>query len=186
MFVSGQNFITDLRSNETKPSETYKTSIGFDYLMADYWKLNAEIFGTTGKNHLQTDNITLIYYGEPSTDNPVFKSSGTTQTVGLDLDLQYNTNYIDARFNYSYSHAKGTSSYTISNYPFTWYLYARDSITYKPINHELEYNSQHSGMAFISYKTDENASKLLQNITLSMLCRFDSGHSYTLLEAGWW
>lgn len=183
MLINGQNFITDLRSNETKPSETYQTSIGFDYFMGDYWKLNAEIFGTTGKNHLQTDNITLINYGEPSNDYPVFKSSGTTQTVGLDLDLQYNTNYIDARFNYSYSYAKGTSSYPISNYPFTWYAW--DSTTYKPINHELEYNSQHSGMAFISYKTDENASKLLQNITLSMLGRFDSGHSYTIWEAGY-
>lgn len=184
MLIRGQDFITELYSNDTKPVITYQTSIGFNYSPLSNYKINVEFFNTATSNYLQTDNITLFRYDEFRNNNPVLKSEGQSQTTGLELDFQYNNDKIDASLNYSYSYARGTSSYPISNYPFTWYVWW-DSTTYKPINHELEYNSQHSGMAFISYKTDENASKLLQNITLSMLGRFDSGHSYTLWEAGY-
>lgn len=183
ILVRGQDFITELYSNDTKPVITYQTSIGVSYYPLSNYKLNVEFFNTATSNYLQTDNITLFRYDEFRNNNPVLKSEGQSQTTGLELDFQYNNNKIDASLNYSYSYASGTSSYPISNYPFTWNIW--DSTSYKPINHELEYNSQHSGMAFISYKTDENASKLLQNITLSMLGRFDSGHSYTLWEAGY-
>lgn len=183
ILVRANDFITELYSNDTKPVITYQTSIGLNYSPLSNYKINVEFFNTATSNYLQTDNLTLIQYDRLRNTNPVLKSEGQSQTTGLELDFQYNNDKIDASLNYSYSYASGTSSYPISNYPFTWYVW--DSTSYKPINHELEYNSQHSGMAFISYKTDKNASKLLQNITLSMLGRFDSGHPYTLWEVGY-
>ena len=189
MLVNGQNFITELRSNDTKPVSMYQTSIGINYSLLSNLKINAELYNTTTSNYLQTDYIVLINYNEPSNDHPVLKSKGQSQTTGLELDFLYSNDKIDASLNYSYSYVKGTSSYPVSNYPFTWNPWDYNNhtwatSTYKPTHRNLEYNNQHSGIAYLSYNTGKDASKLLQNITMSMLGRFDNGHPYILWKAG--
>ena len=182
LLVNGQNFITDLRSNDTKPVETNQVTMGINYSMEPYWNINAEIFGVAGSNYLQTDNITLFNSGEPSNNYPVFKAKGTSQTVGLELDLQYNTDKIDAMLNYSYSYAKGTSSHPISNYPFTWNAW--DTTNYNPADYELEHNNKHSVVGFFAYKYGIDENIFLKNTIISMVGRFDSGHPYILWDGG--
>lgn len=182
ILTGGQNFISDLRAWDAKPVVSFQSSFGFEYIYNDRIVINTEIYNITTNNYLQTGNQILITYDSP-TSHPFLLSDGKTTARGLELSLKYETDNINAWANYNFSDVRGTSSYPISNYPFTW-MEDWGTAEYEPEKRNLDFNNQHSAVGFFAYKYGEDRNVILKNLTISMLGRFDRGHSYTLWTAG--
>ncbi len=183
ILTSGQNFISDLRAWNAKPVVSFQSSLGLQYIYSERVFVNAELYNVSTKNYLQSGNKTLITYDSP-TLHPGLTSDGKTTTNGLELNINYNTEGVEAWINYNFSAVKGTGPYPISNYWYTW-IADWDSTKILPKNREFEYNSKHSVAGFVSKKYGNDKNWVLKNTTISALGRFDSGHPYTLWEAGW-
>ncbi|NHZ86211.1 MAG: hypothetical protein GWP19_10060, partial [Planctomycetia bacterium] len=185
ILTNGNNFISDIRAWGAKPVVSFQSSFGVQYIHNESISVNAELYNVSTKNYLQTGNKSLITY-----DTPIFIpfliSDGKTTAGGLELSINYNSDNVKAWINYNYSKVKGTSTYPITNYPFTntdnWWWY--DSTRLDPIKRNLDFNTQHSAVGFIAYKYGEDENVLLKNVIVSALGRFDSGHPYTLWKAG--
>ncbi len=169
---------------------SYQSSYKLNYLLNSNTNINIELYNISTNNYLQTGKRGLVYtsynnypeYIEYST----LLSDGSRLSRGIELNFSYRDTNLEAWINYNYSNVKGTSTYPISNYAFTypdnWW---RDSTDYVPPQRNIDSNNQHSAVGFVAYKYGEEENVLLKNVTVSALGRFDSGHPYTLWEAGW-
>lgn len=180
----------DPRAWDAHFTTSHQSSYGLEYLLNNRINVNVELYSISTNNILQTGLkglINTVYSSYPEyNEYSTLLSNGSSISRGLEITINYSDKNIDSWINYNYSKVKGTSTYPISNDGFTnpeyWW---RDSIEYTPPQLNLDYNSQHSAVGFIAYNFSENENAFLKNTTINALGRFDSGHPYTLWEAGW-
>ena len=173
-----RRYLNDPKAFDPALIRTTQSTLGAAYKISPHLTLKGVLFYKSGEGYLQTGNA---FISPDSMSFSILNTDGTIKTKGLELNFFYRQQNKNLRLTYTYSDVDGTSSYPTSNLWITYRNNLRSkyfSFTSRP----LEYNQKHRLNALLYYNTGTNSPWFLKNAGISLLFRFNSGHSYTLFD----
>ncbi|HUI66446.1 MAG TPA: carboxypeptidase-like regulatory domain-containing protein [Bacteroidota bacterium] len=173
-------FITNGFGWGLKPTRTTQYEVGFSQQVSDFASFDVSAFY---KDIM--DQVTLNYYvPSTATGKPYYAlvngDFSTAEGVELRLNLR-RVNRVSAQVNYTFSDTRSTGTNT-QNAGGLWSAGSVVSLP-KYIN-PVDFNSPHRGDVILDYRFAKgDGGPILQRLGLDLLLSFNSGHSYTRLEA---
>lgn len=166
------------RAFDAEPVLTTQTDFQVQYDFNPRLSVTVSVFHKFSEGHLQVDEIS------GGQNYLILNNAGESVADGLEFSLNYHNQKFSVRANYTYTDLQGFESYPLSNLVdyFDGYRYDEQQDTNPYTN--LDYNQPHRGQVFLSYSFGESNSSLLKNLSMQTLLRFNSGHTYTLYDAG--
>jgi CarboxypepD_reg-like domain/TonB-dependent Receptor Plug Domain len=176
--LTASNLFTNPVAFNPQPVRTTQYEIGFSQQLTDFAAFDLTAFYKDIKGQLQYSIIYTANGWIPS-NYQAFINQDFTTTKGLEFALHLRRmERIRAEFNYTYSDASGTNSFSNSG------------IGSQQVNKQvptvllpLTYNQTHRGSIFLDYRFGkDDGGPILQQLGLNLLFSFNSGHPFTYAQ----
>jgi outer membrane receptor protein involved in Fe transport len=174
------NFNLEPRALDAGPVKSTQMTFGLAYQFQPDFHLDARLFHKTTDGYLQVDHIRTV-------DNfqfLVLDNSGESVARGAEASLEYRHGEFNAWLSYTFSAVHGLQSYPLSNLGDYLYSFSREQNFGTGPYTPLELQQSHTGNILLSYRLPGSLPLGLRNTGFSALLQFNSGHPYTLREAG--
>ena len=159
-----------------KPIKSNKIFVGYQHQFSQLGILGINVF------YRNTTGLTRVNVVSNPDNNPLYyRYSNSAESISKGVQLSLETPRMHGfrgRLLYTYSVSTGNASYADS--------YLNQLYLNKPVPEEfypLDYHQAHRGTIWLNYATGSgNRWKILNNISVSALYRFNSGHPYTRMS----
>ena len=173
----------DPREFDSEPVPSTQSVFSLSYRFNPTLLLKTSLFHKKISGQLLTDLVEVDSLSR-YVDYIILANKGSSAARGAEFTLQFKSERLKARLNYTLSDVEGSASYPITNLQDAIF---KDKEKLESISEEstpLDFNQRHRGNALISYRTDNKAPAWLQNTGLHLLFRFNGGHNFRLYHGG--
>jgi hypothetical protein len=176
--IQGGTAFNDVVAYNLEPIRTTQYEIGFTQQFTDFASFDITAFYKDIKGQVAY-NLIETAAGSLSQDYPVYINQDFATTKGLEFSVKVRrVERIRAEINYTFSDTRGTGSGTASGFG------AQQQGTSLPtVIIPLDYDQTHRGSIMFDYRFGQNdGGPILEQLGLSLLFTFNSGHPYTQMK----
>ena len=179
--IKGGFFVTGTWGWGLKPTRTTQYEAGFAQQLSDYASFDISAFYKDIQDQISWTNVTPVS-GSAAQNYGMLYNSDFATSKGIEMKLTLRrVNRISAQINYTFSDARSTGSNTAS----TAGIWSAGSIVDLP--HYVfpsDFNQAHRGSVLFDYRFGKNdGGPVLSQLGANLLLQFNSGHSFTRLQA---
>ncbi|MFQ5629168.1 MAG: hypothetical protein ACE5I1_10445 [bacterium] len=174
-------FNLEPRALDAEPVKSTQTAFSLSYRFQPGLNLDATLFHKTSDGYLKVDRNQAVvdYYSYL-----VLRNKDESIARGMELNLSYRNRGFTGWANYTFSALKGFQTYPLSNLGDYLYGFSEEENIEAGPYKSLESQQAHTGNVLLGYVFSDRLPFWLRNTGVSALLRFNSGHPYTLRDAG--
>jgi hypothetical protein len=179
--IKGGFFVTGTWGWGLKPTQTTQYEAGLSEQVSDFASFDVVAFYKDIQDQVTWTNIAPAA-GSAGQNYGALVNADFATSKGIEVKLALRrTNRISAQFNYTFSDTRSTGSNTAS----TAGLWSAGSVVSLPkYVFPADFNSAHRGSVLLDYRFGKNdGGKILSQLGANILASFNSGYSFTRLQA---